>query len=129
MASTQLGTLFFYQTCTFSIPESQLLHTGQLATGTQWHAWLDKNKSFFFFSFLYSDSICLYTSWKHSFLWDNNTKCLVKLKWMLIKLYVLTLHRGKNIFCVVKVIPFFTSHSFFPFKKLIYFLFAIANEN
>ena len=38
MASTQLGIFFFNQTCTFSMPESQLLHTGQLATGTQWHA-------------------------------------------------------------------------------------------
>ena len=28
---------FFHQRCTFSILESQLLHTGQLVTGTKWH--------------------------------------------------------------------------------------------
>lgn len=55
----------------------------------------------------------------HSLLWDNNTNCLIKLIWMLIKLNVLTLHSGNKIyfFCVVKVIPFFTSHSFFSFIK------------
>ena len=128
MASTQLGTLFFIKHA-----HSQYLRANSYIL-VSWLLVLNGmpdliKTNLFFFSFLYSDSICLYTSWKHSFLWDNNTKCLVKLKWMLIKLYVLTLHRGKNIFCVVKVIPFFTSHSFFPFKKLIYFLFAIANEN
>ena len=106
-----------------SLPESQLLHTGQLATGTQWHAWLDKNKSFFFyfflfFLFLFSDSICLYTNWKHSFLWDNNTKCLVKLKWMLIKLNVLTLHRGKKYILCCESYPFLHKSFFFSIQKI-----------
>ena len=115
---TARNPFFFNQTCTFSIPENTnpyILVSWLLVL----NGMPDLIKTnLFFFSFLYSDSICLYTSWKHSFLWDNNTKCLVKLKWMLIKLNVLTLHRGKKYILCCESYPFLHKSFFFSIQKI-----------
>lgn len=86
-------------------------------------------KTNLFFPFLSSKSICLYTNW-HTFsvfLWDNNTNCLVKFKWMLIKLNMLT--GGTKYILCCESYPFLPKSFLFSFIKLIYFLFAIAKWN